>query len=149
MIAQSFLVADAVTFGPDGKAFIHGGGIGKIFATDFPWTQPQLAVYVTLVPEEGDEPGPDHDLTVTFIAPGGEELDARISGTFRIPPTERESLRPRITFASQFVGAQFPGPGVYWVRVVYDSNELARLPLEVEERRQGEWIPVQGPSVVG
>jgi len=142
MILRNFLIADAVTFGSDRKVYIHGGGVGKLYATSFPWTQPQLAVYVSLLPEDEDEPGSDHNLTVDFEAPGGEVLEAMISGGFRIPPPDRDDFRPLITFGSQFVGAAFPGAGLYWVRVLYDEREVGRHPLELEERDQGRWIPV-------
>jgi hypothetical protein len=141
MILRNFILADAVTFGPEGKYFLHGGGIGKVYATHFPWTQPQLAVFATLVPV--DEPaGSDHDFAVTFLAPSGEELAARTGGNFRVPPNEREDVRPVINFATSLVGVQFPAEGLYWVRALYDGEELGRLPLEVEEREDTGWVPV-------
>jgi hypothetical protein len=142
MILRNFILADAVTFGPEGKLFIHGGGVGKVYATHFPWPQPQLAVLATLIPED-EPPGSDHDFTVTFRAPSGGELEARAGGNFRIPPPEREEFRQAINFATQLVGVQFPEEGLYWVRALYDGEELGRLPLEVEQREAG-WVPVPG-----
>jgi hypothetical protein len=143
MILRNFLLADAITFAPDGKLFVHGGGIGKLYATHFPWPQPQLAAFVTLIGEPEDEVASQRSLTLAFVAPDGSELPARVGGTFAVPPREKPEVPQIINFSTQFVGAVFDDEGVYWLRVSLDGEELARMPVEVERREAPtQWRPL-------
>ena len=147
MILRAFILADAVTFTADGKYFIHGGGVDRIFAAHFPWTHPQLAAFVTLVPEADDVPGSDRHLEIEFVDEDDQPIEARIGGNFRIPPSDASRGRfPTVHFNGNFVGVAFREPGVYWVRALVDHQELGRLPLTIEERQTGEWTAVTQPS---
>jgi len=144
MRLRTFILADAVTVSADGKAFIHGGGVGRVYAQSFPWTQPQLAAFVTLV-GEGEEPGSEHTLSLGFRGPRGQDLEARVDGDFKIPPRGRDDVEATINFTTQFIGAEFPEPGVYWLCLVFDGVELDRIPVSVVHADQRPpWMPLGG-----
>lgn len=136
MRIRAFLLADAVAADAVGKGFIHGAGVGAINATSFPWTQPQLAVYVML--EREDEAyGSDHSLALTFYRPDGEPLGPEIETNFRIERGEVESSPERVNLAATLNGLVFPEDGVYTVALRLDDRELDRTHIYVREVDSG------------
>lgn len=130
MRIRAFLLADAVAADAVGKGFIHGAGVSAINAASFPWTQPQLAIYVMLEREE--EPyGVDHSLALRFVRPDGEPLGPEIGSNFRIEQGEFEGLPERVNFAATLNGLLFPEAGVYTVVLQLDGEELDRTHIYV------------------
>src|SRR5262245_50313329 len=73
MRLDTCLLADAATTTPDGKVFIHGGGITRLTPPTLPWTHPMLALVLRFELEE-DDPGTSHQISLGLNSPAGEEM---------------------------------------------------------------------------
>jgi hypothetical protein len=133
MILRSFLLADAVDVGPNGKVFIHGGAVSRIFAQRFPWVHPTIAVFARL---EGvlEETGREHQITIRVQAPSDESV-AVASAPFKIAAPSDAELPPDVNFAMTFAGVRIAEPGLYHVILEVDGDELGRLPLLARDPR--------------
>ncbi len=132
MRVRALILADAVSVDAEGKTFVHGGGITRLYAHSFPWTHPQLALWASI--ERDEEPlGSDHDVRIRFLTPEGSPLGPETSAHFRWarPQGAPEQLPLLMNFASSYVGVSFPEPGVYSIQLLVDGDELGRLPFEV------------------
>lgn len=136
MIARNLLLADAVDVGPSGKLFIHGGGIGRVFASHFPWAQPGLGVVGTIELEEHEPGGKDHEVAIEFLDASGAPLGAGVTSIFRPGAPEDPELPASVNLALMFQGLVFPEPGRYWVAVSVDGEELRRLAFAVRLRSE-------------
>jgi hypothetical protein len=128
MILRSFILADAVDVGPNGKVFIHGGAVSRIFAREFPWTHPTVAVFARL---EGtrDEIGSEHSFAIRIQRDDGGEPVADVESPFRLVEPSDSELPPDVNFAMTFAGVRFIEAGMYHVTIEVDGEELGRLPL--------------------
>lgn len=144
MKVQSLLLADAASSGPDGKIFIHGTGVNSVQARTFPWSQPQIAIFLVLE-RENEVAGSDHELALDFLDPNGNALDEAIQTNVRMPSDVNLENNPPmyLNVVATFNGVVFVAPGLYWVRASVDGVEAARIPLQVEE------IPTDRPDAVG
>jgi hypothetical protein len=133
MRVRNFLLADAVAVGPEGKAFIHGAGIDRVHAMTFPWTQPQLAAYITLLREE-EQFGSDHYFRFRFLRPDGSRLGPEIGGNFRIPTPQDPDSPVQMNLALALAGIEFPEAGRYEAELEVDEEVLDSLPLVVALR---------------
>lgn len=130
MILRNFLLADAVDVGPGGKAFIHGGGVSRLFAHRLPWIHPTLGVYATLEGEP-DEVGEPQPLELLIVRPDGEPLPARIDTSFALAAPTDSELPASVTMALGMAGVQFPELGLYHVVLRVGDAEIGRVPLLV------------------
>ena len=131
MKLRNLLLADAVDAGAEGKVFIHGGGIGRITGGSFPWTQPRLALFVTVEREEGEEPGSDHLLEMDIVDADGSTIAPTMNSLFRVPADEVEGVPVDMNALVTMNGLTFPAPGVYTLIVRVDGLELGRAAFRV------------------
>lgn len=134
MRLRSFVLADAVVVQPDGKAVIFGAGIGRIIAQTLPWSQPQLAAYITV--EIDQEPAESvHTFTVEVLDPEETAIvNGRVTGSFAVPnrpPNALDGELLSINFAPVFAALQFSQSGLHYVRLAFDDQEMDRFPLAV------------------
>lgn len=128
------LLADAATGLPDGKLYVHGGGITRIAAPVVPWPQPSLALVLRFMT------GPEDWGQVTKLKFSLEDPD----GASVLPPAEvsTEVATPVVEVeegedtAFQVVlnlggGVLFPRLGLFTFRVSIDDKEVKELPLAV------------------
>lgn len=135
------ILADAATAPPDGKLYIHGGGITRITAPVLPWTQPQLAIVARFLVESGDE-HESHALEVTLASPQGQNIfpPAAIeipTHEFPGPPLEGEERFMQMALA--IAALTFAVEGVYRINLTLDGEHIRSLPLAVVG------TPAQGP----
>lgn len=142
MKVQSLLLADAASSGPDGKVFIHGTGINSVQARSFPWSQPQIAIFMVLERED-EVAGSDHQLTLNFLDPNGDALEAAIETNLRMPTSLENDPPTYLNVVATFNGIVFPAAGVYWMRASLNGKEAARIPLQVGS------TPTYRPDAVG
>jgi hypothetical protein len=66
------LLADAASAMPDGKLYIHGGGITRLTPTQLPWRHPSLALVLRFQIADEDI-GRTHEIGLQVVFPDGEE----------------------------------------------------------------------------
>ena len=146
MRIQSLLLADAIVASPDGKLAILGAGVDRIAATQFPWAQAQLSVFVGMRGEgDADAVGTQHDLRLRVLAPGGGVV-AELGGPFTVnsPHPEVDPLTAVQNAGLVFQQVQFPEAGVYFVEAVLDDQSVT-APLHLVETPpigQPQWVAV-------
>lgn len=142
------LLADAATATPDGKLFIHGGGVSRLNPPSLPWTQPQLGLVARFVMDL-DDYGRPHEIQLSAAAP---------SGTLLIPPAQlpvEPAPRPDTTAGDEeevymnmalgLASLTFGEEGVYRFDLRLDGELVRSLPLAVVAARLNE----EGGLVIG
>lgn len=120
-----FILADNAS-APDGKVYIHGGAITRVFPGAFPAATPLTAVTRLLV--DSDElGGQPRTFALEWAAP--DELSWHALGDVELVPQEppwgvREGEDLAMVIVAGF-GIAFPGPGSYRFRVTLEGQELA------------------------
>jgi hypothetical protein len=130
MILRNFLLADAVDVGPGGKAFIHGGGVTRIFAQRLPWIHPTLGVYATLEADES-EIGGSFPLALRIVKPDGEPVNPAIEASFAFSRPSDPELPASVTLALGMAGLRFTTHGLHHVQLQVDGTDTGELPLLV------------------
>lgn len=132
MELDTLLVADAAAATPDGKLFIHGGGITRISAPMIPWTQPQLAVVARLRMNEEDW-GRVHELQITVVDPNGAFImpPAPISVPAPPRPPAPEGEEQYVQLALGLASPTFASEGIYRLELRLGEHVLRSLPLSV------------------
>ncbi len=131
------MLADAVSYGHDGKIFVHGGGITEIDASAFPHTEPRFGMVITLVRED-EAPGSDHQTRLAFLSPGGNDLPVGDPVPLRVPADADTEAPMLINMVATFTGIEFPEAGLYWLQLYFDEEVVSSLPLSIG---QGDWLP--------
>lgn len=128
-IEYAFL-ADAAQVSSDGKLFVLGGGIDRIFATSFPATHPlmTLVIKLQLHPSECER---EHGLQVELWDSDGQPIGPRVSGNFSANRQERGRLS-YVQTVLNLHNVQFSVGGDYAFQVVVDGQHLKTVPLYVE-----------------
>lgn len=128
-----FVLADGAS-APDGKVYIHGGAITRVFPTGFPATTVMAAVTRLLfdADEIGGEPRP---FTIELAEP--EQDSWQTIGDVGLVPEEpaggaREGEDLAIIVVAGLV-ISFSRPGSYRFRVMLGSDELAVRRVYVTE----------------
>lgn len=154
MRLDTFLLADAATASPDGKLYIHGGGLTTIRAPVVPLGV-ALAVAIRLQVDE-DELRGTHELQLSMSAPDGSEVwpTQRLRfGPLAHLETIADGEERYIQLALSFGAVTFATHGIYRLVLVVDGEtlrdmsvpvvELARPPVNRAERRRrerGAWV---------
>jgi hypothetical protein len=114
----------------DGLLYIVGGGIDQVYGSSLPVTL-QMTLVMKLTLEQGDY-DKEHDLALTVRNAAGEDVVARMGGTFftKRPPAHRV---PGSAFASSIKldGLQLPEYGKYSLRLMIDEVELRDFQITV------------------
>ena len=120
----------------EGKVYILGGGIDKIFAKAFPTTHPQMALALKLK-LDSSECEREHALEIELWDADGNPAGPKLSAKFEAP---REDLgRPSyVQLVLNIVGQTFKAAGDYAFKVLVDGQHLKTLPLYLVERPDGQ-----------
>jgi len=126
------MLSDAATALPDGKLYIHGGGVTRITATVLPWTQPQLAIVARFLLEEGDE-DESHMLGLTFTNPQGHNMlpETSIEVAPQEQPAAVEGEERFLQLALNIAALTFTADGVYHVGLSLNGETVRSLPIAV------------------
>jgi hypothetical protein len=132
MRLDALLLADAVSAPPDGKFYLHGGGITHLNVPVLPFTIPQIGVFIRLEVDE-DELGDPHTFKLAMTDPDGAFLVQ--PQEFAAGPIEAAPLAPGeeryIAIALNLGGITFGRAGLHHFDFHID-RELARsVPLPV------------------
>jgi hypothetical protein len=79
------LIADAVSAPPDGKFYIHGGGLTRLTVPVLPFVVPQIGAFVRLEIDE-DEVGQEHEFRFALTDPDGVPVGLWPSCRAELPP---------------------------------------------------------------
>ncbi len=133
MRIRNFIIADAVSPGPQGKMFVHGGGVTKIGALQFPFVQAKLGLLVTLVYESPEDDVEQH-VEIAIVNDQDVETVKLLDLEAPKPPESfetREAWR-LLHLIGDVSGLLFEEPGRYWVVLKLNGNEIDRMLLDVE-----------------
>jgi len=133
MELDGFIIADAAVGAPDGKMYIHGGGITALKPAFVPWIQPQLAFMIRLLLEP-DELAEAHTFRLAIVDPEREEVRAATEHEFGpiedlLEPVEGEELVVQLMVTMTPI--QFPREAVYSVELDVNGRRLRTMPLPV------------------
>lgn len=140
------LLADAATASPDGKLFIHGGGVTRITAPVLPWTQPQLVLVARFLVEP-DAYNRPHELQVSVTDPEGAIVvpPAQLPVTPQPQPEHIQGEELYMNMALGMASLSFTREGAYRFELRLDGKLVRALPLVVVAARLDE----QGGIVMG
>jgi uncharacterized protein DUF6941 len=132
MRLDAFLLADVVTAPPDGKVYVHGGGLTRITAPVLPFTLPQLGILARFAIEASELERP-HDFAFSLtdadgndVIPPGELRSAPIA-----PPEVPEGEEHYLQLALNLTGITFPTAGVYHFELRADGEPVKTMTLPV------------------
>ena len=125
----NLMLADAASADSAGKLYIHGGNIFELEAEDFPYSQPNLAVVVTLAGEASDVGADPRHLRIFRLDPDGQPMDDLHDMT--LPEPEGGGAPNYFSMIGHMIGLRFPREGRYWIVAEVDGAEVARVPLHV------------------
>jgi hypothetical protein len=132
MQVETFLLADAVSAPPDGKMYIHGGGLTRINAPMLPFSL-QLGVAVRLAVTE-DELRTPHVFSLTFTDHNGAEIHPTLQ-LKSMPLTQIEPLAEGEERFAQLAlnvgGLTFTREGPCKIEFAIDKLPLRTLTLAV------------------
>jgi hypothetical protein len=131
MKVEFAFLADAATLQPDGLFAVVGGGFDVITGKDFPLQKPVMVV-VARINYGPDEYGPNHAVAAEIVDHKGKRIFPVLDSAFTAVPHPRYPDRGNwITVCLNAVGADFPAPGDYAVRLSVDGKHLGDLAFEV------------------
>ncbi|HEY7934549.1 MAG TPA: hypothetical protein VID48_12075 [Solirubrobacteraceae bacterium] len=130
MRVRNFILADAV--GGEGIYFLHGAGLERIQAHQFPHIHPTIGVLVTLVLEPGDK-ATESQLTIALVQEDGVAVDVLMQGKLALPeiPEDPDQGVSVINLVAQKIGLTVPRGGRHWVTLEVGEMELDRTALAV------------------
>ncbi len=120
----------------EGKVYLLGGGIDKIFAKAFPAAHPHMALILKLK-LDSSECEREHALEIELWDADGNPVGAKLSAKFE---AAREDLgRPSYALlVLNIVGQTFKAAGDYAFKVLVNGQLLKTLPLYLIERTDGQ-----------
>jgi len=130
------LLADAVSAPPDGKFYIHGGGLTRLTVPAFPFPIPQLGVFVRLEIEE-HEVGRTHEFAFELADPDGDPVGPRAQFTAQLPPPPPGAPDPEegeqrfVVLALNIGGMNVGRRGLHTFSFRVDDEPLGTIPLPV------------------
>jgi hypothetical protein len=134
MRLDALLLADAVSAPPDGKFYVHGGGVTRITVPHLPFDVPQLAVLVRLEIDE-HEIGQAHEFGFDLRDPSGALVGPAPAPRFpaELPPPPSGADAP-IEGEPRFVvlvlnigGIRVAHPGLYTFSFQVDRETIGSL----------------------
>lgn len=135
MRLDTCLLADAATGTPDGKLFIHGGGISRLTPPTLPWTHPMLALVLRfeLASDDADR---THEIEVALVSPQGDQMLSP-SPKIEVPRQHLNAVEGEELYlqaALQLGGITFASEGIYSMDVRLDGKKVRSLRLAVVAR---------------
>jgi hypothetical protein len=132
MRLDTFLLADAATAPPDGKLYIHGGGLTVIRAPITPISVP-LSLAIRLEIEERELHVP-HVLRLSILAPDGNSVWPAQElgfGPMDEPQQVADGEERYIQLALSFGALTFESEGVYTFSLAADGETLREMAVPV------------------
>jgi hypothetical protein len=132
MRLDTCLLADAATTTPDGKMFIHGGGITRLTPPTLPWTHPTLTL-VLRFELEAEDVGVAHEILLGLESPAGEAM-LTPAPTIKVPGAAARAIPGEESYLQtvfQIAGIPIATDGIYRLSVALDGEPLRVLPIAV------------------
>jgi hypothetical protein len=125
-------LADAATGTPDGKLFIHGGGITRLSPPQLPWVHPMLALVLRFQIDRDDANQP-HEIGLQIVAPDGTQLLSPAPAVAVDPgrPIAVEGEETYLQAVVQLAGLVFASAGIFTFNVSVDADIVRALPVAV------------------
>jgi len=118
----AFLLCDAIVPGPEGKANLYGI-FDIIYSKNFPLQHPQFGIFWRCFITETGE------IRISIDRPDGSPL-------LTLDPVMVDKTPGISQGIHMLTGVEFPAPGKYKVRLIYNkTEEIASLMLTVEEKQ--------------
>lgn len=141
MELETLIVADSVSTPPDGKFYIHGGGISRLEVPSLPFPIP-LGILLRLRIESEDDLRRSHRVGVVLRGPRGVPNVPGVEFDLA-PPEDLPLLEGEEQFAnvSLQINAVAVLAGLYRVEIALDGETVRELPIPV--------IVAEGPQPFG
>ena len=124
-------LADGAQTSSDGKLYVLGGGIDRIFAKQFPAVHPMMALVlkIRLHPSECER---EHNLELELWDPDGNPIGGKLTAAFSAGRQEkgRDSF---VQLVLNILQQQFPRPGDYGFQIVIDGQHKKTASLYLEQ----------------
>jgi hypothetical protein len=148
LLVNAFLIADAVSAPPDGKFYIHGGGLTRLTVPSLPFPVPQLGMFVRLEVETA-ELGQSYEFRFTLTDPDGVSLGSlpQFEAPIPDPPVPFEEGEQRFVVLAINIGGILVGrTGLHLLTFLVNNEPLGSLPLPVvvlsEDQLRGQLPPM-------
>lgn len=121
---------------PDGKFYVHGGGLTRLTVPILPFMVPQLGVLVRLEIEE-HEVGEMHEFRFALTDPDGDPVGLWPTFNAELPPLPpgspdlEEGEQRFVVLASNIGAIQVGRKGLHRFQFHVDGNLLGEIPLPV------------------
>lgn len=155
MELNALLIADAVSAPPDGKFYIHGGGLTRLIVPALPCPIPQLGVLVRLEIDES-EIGETHEFRFGLTDPDGVLVGAHPNFRAEIPGPGPEAPEPVegeqrfVVLAMNLAGITVGRRGLHRFEFYLDNELRGTVPLPVvpltPEQLHGVAPPINLPT---
>jgi hypothetical protein len=151
LILNALFLADAVSAPPDGKFYIHGGGLTRLTVPVLPLSL-QIGVFVRLEVDES-ELGQTHEFRFALIDPDGAAVGALPQ--FEAPLAEAIELaesEQRFVVLAMNLGISVGREGPHRFEFFVDGERLGLVPLPVvlltteQLQAMGAPVPLPPPS---
>jgi hypothetical protein len=141
-----FTLCDHATVPPDGKLYIHGGGVHQLFLPQIPGPLRSLFLVVRLsIPWH--MLGEPHQVRIQALDLDRKPIgpnDPLISMPFELgkPPGHRPGDESAINICAELTGLAIPEPMTLRFHLMVDAEPFGSLPLKVQE------LPPQGVGAI-
>jgi len=131
MEVEYAFLADGAQTSSDGKLYVLGGGIDKIFAKTFPAVHPfmSLVLKTKLHPSECER---EHTLELELWDPDGNSIGGKVSAKFSAD--RQPGGRPAfMQLVLNIVQVRFERPGDYAFQILIDGQHYKSVSFYLEE----------------
>ncbi len=142
MELETLIVADAVSTPPDGKFYVHGGGISRVEVPELPFPMP-LGILLRFKLEEADLTR-SHTVGVVLLGPANVPNVPGVEFDFQTPdemPMLAEGEDLFINVGLQINGVAVRG-GLHRLQVDVDGKRVRDMPIPVVVQEGAQRIPV-------
>jgi hypothetical protein len=133
MRLDAFLLADAVSTPPDGKVYVHGGGLTRIMAPSLPFILPQLGVLARFEVDESELQAP-HEFVISltgpdgaYVIPPGHLRSEPVGALGPLPDGEEHYLQIALNFGS----LPLASAGIYRFELHADDEPVKTMTIPV------------------
>ena len=149
MLLETLIVADGVSTPPDGKFYVHGGGISRLEVPKLPFPIP-LGILLRLRVEDDDDYARTHQVGIVLIGPRGLPNVPGVEFELAAPDDAQEPLESeeRVANVALTINAVAVHGGVYTLKVDLDGETVRELPLPliVTDGARSMLVPQEWPA---